>query len=615
MVTTGNTRLGSFVLNGISSAPCGVPSVNVTFDIDANGVLNVTAKEDLTGAESGIVIESKRNEHTDEEVKKMIETAKKLKETDRKECERISERENLRAFCNFLDLRFNREANEDILHSDEFVNFQLLKNSTRDWLESSQKSAKSNFVKKFNSLYEVATKFENYASFSKHRHTYYMDRLSAREMISLGERSVQENDYEGAMKYFGCAYSVGEGNFRNENLAALLKLAEVLKKMAGPKNSIAYNVETLTKAANCYAKFFLNSWICSKGSDKLNVQVTTVQAVEDCHRLFCLALKDLPMEKRWGPLEKFVSHCDIFARDLPIEWMQMIQRLKEKQARLMFEAAVGFVEGKDFVPGMHLLKQLKKPLEEALAIPTLSQGLFDLQEEWRQYVTITEALQTLKKGRDSVDSVKACKDDKMSVEDRLNLCWSVLDGLKHNKNLVKSCLMNTWCAIQAFEADIHLEFFNDKVRARNLLKEVVEIALTGTIGSVNSEDWFMKATATLQRLQKENQDKEDAKPPQKSECLKGLEAEQKLLEQHKGDTDEAFVAFLFDRFPPIHRENYKSLKPKPRPGINWKKEYQKLLFLYHPDKVDVGQHGMKHHVLCEEITKALSSRYQGIKGF
>ncbi|MDQ5883482.1 MAG: molecular chaperone DnaK, partial [Patescibacteria group bacterium] len=77
-----NKSLGRFVLEGIPPAPRGVPQVEVTFDIDANGILNVKAKDKTSGKEQSIRIEASSG-LTDEEIKKMQKDAELNAEADK----------------------------------------------------------------------------------------------------------------------------------------------------------------------------------------------------------------------------------------------------------------------------------------------------------------------------------------------------------------------------------------------------------------------------------------------------------------------------------------------------------------------------------------------------
>ncbi len=82
-MAAGNTTLGRFVLDGIPAAPRGVPQIEVTFDIDANGIVNVTAQDKGTGKEQHITITSSTN-MSQEDIDKAVKDAEKFAEEDRK---------------------------------------------------------------------------------------------------------------------------------------------------------------------------------------------------------------------------------------------------------------------------------------------------------------------------------------------------------------------------------------------------------------------------------------------------------------------------------------------------------------------------------------------------
>ncbi|KKT40036.1 molecular chaperone DnaK [Candidatus Collierbacteria bacterium RIFOXYB2_FULL_46_14] len=86
-----NKTLGSFVLDGIPAAPRGIPQIEVTFDIDANGILNVSAKDKATGKEQKITIKNATN-LSDAEVEKMKQEAEKYAEEDKKKKELVDKR-------------------------------------------------------------------------------------------------------------------------------------------------------------------------------------------------------------------------------------------------------------------------------------------------------------------------------------------------------------------------------------------------------------------------------------------------------------------------------------------------------------------------------------------
>jgi molecular chaperone DnaK len=83
-----NKSIGRFHLDGIPAAPRGVPQIEVTFDIDANGILNVSAKDKGTGKEQKIRIEASSG-LTDAEIQRMRDEAKANEEKDKQEKERV----------------------------------------------------------------------------------------------------------------------------------------------------------------------------------------------------------------------------------------------------------------------------------------------------------------------------------------------------------------------------------------------------------------------------------------------------------------------------------------------------------------------------------------------
>ena len=87
-MAAGNTTLGRFILDGIPAAPRGVPQIEVTFDIDANGIVNVTAKDRGTGKEQHITITSSTN-MSKEDIDKAVHEAERFAEEDKKQKEAV----------------------------------------------------------------------------------------------------------------------------------------------------------------------------------------------------------------------------------------------------------------------------------------------------------------------------------------------------------------------------------------------------------------------------------------------------------------------------------------------------------------------------------------------
>merc|ERR1712241_1655597 len=102
-LTKNNHLLGDFELGGIEPAPRGKPQIAVTFDIDANGILNVSAVDKSTGKETKIAITNDKSRLSKDEIERMVEDAEKFKKDDEQEAERIKGKMSLEAYC--LDLK------------------------------------------------------------------------------------------------------------------------------------------------------------------------------------------------------------------------------------------------------------------------------------------------------------------------------------------------------------------------------------------------------------------------------------------------------------------------------------------------------------------------------
>src|SRR5207248_7688144 len=95
-VASGNKSLGQFNLEGIPPAPRGLPQIEVTFDIDANGILHVNAKDKATGKENKITIKASSG-LSEAEIQKMVKDAEAHAEDDRKQVEVVQARNHLDA--------------------------------------------------------------------------------------------------------------------------------------------------------------------------------------------------------------------------------------------------------------------------------------------------------------------------------------------------------------------------------------------------------------------------------------------------------------------------------------------------------------------------------------
>merc|ERR1712061_474944 len=137
-MTKDNRFLGKFDLTGIPPAPRGVPQIEVTFDIDANGILNVSALEKGTQKMQKITITNDKGRLSKEEIEKMVSDAEKFKQEDEKQKERISAKNNLESYCfNMKSTIDDDKLKDKISESDrEAINSKC--DEIIKWLDANQ---------------------------------------------------------------------------------------------------------------------------------------------------------------------------------------------------------------------------------------------------------------------------------------------------------------------------------------------------------------------------------------------------------------------------------------------------------------------------------------------
>jgi molecular chaperone DnaK len=149
-----NKSLGRFILDGIPPAPRGVPQIEVTFDIDSNGILKVTAKDKNTNKEQNITIQNATN-LTEEEVEKMRQEAEQYAEEDKRKRELVEARNHaysvageigkqLKDYGDKLSEADKKELEEKVkkleeLSQDESATKESLDSAVQDTLQSAQK--------------------------------------------------------------------------------------------------------------------------------------------------------------------------------------------------------------------------------------------------------------------------------------------------------------------------------------------------------------------------------------------------------------------------------------------------------------------------------------------
>jgi len=122
-LTKDNTLLGSFQLDGIPPMPRGQPQVEVSFDLDANGILNVSACEKSTGKSNKIAITNDKGRLSPEDIQRMVDEADKFKDEDRKVSEAITCKCELETYMHTTKEKLNADDVKEKLEADDKKQF------------------------------------------------------------------------------------------------------------------------------------------------------------------------------------------------------------------------------------------------------------------------------------------------------------------------------------------------------------------------------------------------------------------------------------------------------------------------------------------------------------
>eukprot|EP00899_Mesostigma_viride_P024025 jgi/Mesvir1/4807/Mv11101-RA.1 len=140
-MTKDNHLLGKFDLTGIPPAPRGVPQIEVTFELDANGILNVAAEDKGTGKKEKITITNDKGRLSQEEIERMVTEAEEFAEEDKKVKERIDSRNSLETYLyNMKNQVADSDKLADKLDEEDKVKIEETVKEAMDWLDDNQQA-------------------------------------------------------------------------------------------------------------------------------------------------------------------------------------------------------------------------------------------------------------------------------------------------------------------------------------------------------------------------------------------------------------------------------------------------------------------------------------------
>ena len=157
-MTKDNHKLGQFDLSGIAPAPRGVPQIEVTFEIDANGILQVSAEDKGTGKSESITITAEKGRLSEEEIQRMVEDAETYAKEDEAARARVDKKNALEGYCYQLKntISDKEKGVADKLSEEEKTTIEDAVKETLDWIDDNENAEASEFEEKQKELEAVA---------------------------------------------------------------------------------------------------------------------------------------------------------------------------------------------------------------------------------------------------------------------------------------------------------------------------------------------------------------------------------------------------------------------------------------------------------------------------
>ncbi|XP_072423942.1 heat shock-related 70 kDa protein 2-like [Chiloscyllium punctatum] len=144
-MTKDNNLLGKFALSNIPPAPRGVPQIEVTFDIDANGILNVSAVDKSTGRENKITITNDKGRLSKDEIERMVQDAERYKTEDDSNRQRVTVKNALESYVYAMKQAVQDEKLKDKITEQERSSILAKCQEVLTWLERNQTAEKEEF--------------------------------------------------------------------------------------------------------------------------------------------------------------------------------------------------------------------------------------------------------------------------------------------------------------------------------------------------------------------------------------------------------------------------------------------------------------------------------------
>jgi len=155
-MTKDNHLLGKFELTGIPPAPRGVPQIDVTFEVDANGILQVSAEDKGTGKAEKITITAEKGRLSEEEIERMVQEAEEFAEEDKRVKERIDAKNGLESYLYNLKNTLNDDEKELSISAGDKKEMEDMIDEALDWMEDNPEADAEEYAEKQKEVEQVA---------------------------------------------------------------------------------------------------------------------------------------------------------------------------------------------------------------------------------------------------------------------------------------------------------------------------------------------------------------------------------------------------------------------------------------------------------------------------
>ena len=146
--TKDNNKLGEFQLNGIPPMPRGVPQIEITYDVDADGILNVSALEKSSGKKENITVTNDRGRLSQEDIDRMVKEAEEFKEDDMKQKEKVDAKNELEMLIFQCKSQLEKPEIQEKLNSEDKDKACARLNEIQTWIDNDEEKEKHQYEEK-----------------------------------------------------------------------------------------------------------------------------------------------------------------------------------------------------------------------------------------------------------------------------------------------------------------------------------------------------------------------------------------------------------------------------------------------------------------------------------